>query len=132
LLEKDELLNIKEKEIQEKTLEIERMTKNIESLEIQLEKEKEKNNDYEVLQAKDEAIRIYKNIENELNERKIALNEENANLRANLLTSENKVIQLENYVRELKWNEEKLIQSLELAKLAHYQLLLQIDTVLTI
>lgn len=132
LSEKDKMLKMKDKEIQEKNLDIECMTSNIENLELQLEEEKAKNNDYEVIQAKNEAVRIYKNIERDLNRRKKALTEENANLRANLLTAENKVLQLENIVRELQWNEQKLIQSLEIARLAHYQLLLQIDTVLTI
>lgn len=129
---KDQVIDSLRNELDQKNSEIEDLKIKITQLYDELETEKGNRCDEDLIQLKNEAVTTFKRIERELEERKRQLDQENAILKATIISHEDKIVSLEETINTLKDNEKKLLQSLELAKLGHYQLLLQIDTVITI
>lgn len=130
--DKDQVIKSLTLELEQKDSEIRSLKEQICQLNEELEIEKGNRCDEDLIQLKNEAVAIFKRIQKELEERKQELDQENAILKATITNYEDKIFSLEETISTLKDNEKKLVQSLELAKLGHYQLLLQIDTVITI
>lgn len=125
-LEQSESLRLKNEESYEIALETLRNEK-LAAPQVDLEVE-----ELDSLSLRNDSMERYNQLEEELQKRKLEIEQDNALLRASLVSLEEKAHDLKDELSESRESEKTLKKSLELAKMAHHQLLLQIDTVMTI